>query len=45
MHRWEDNIKKSSKKTGYKEVDSIHLAQDRYQRFPLVNMAMNLQVP
>jgi hypothetical protein len=43
--RREDNIKVNLKKTGWKSVDWIHLAQDRNQWWDLVNTVMNLRVP
>jgi hypothetical protein len=46
MRRWEDNIEVDHKGTGFgKDVDWIHLAQDRDQWGALVIMALNLRVP
>jgi hypothetical protein len=44
-HRWEDNIKMHPKKMRSKGVKWIHLIQHNVQRWALVNMVMNLQVP
>jgi hypothetical protein len=44
-HRWEVNIKMDLKEVGYKEVDWIHLDQDRGHWWALVNMAVHFQVP
>jgi hypothetical protein len=33
------------RKTGWQDVDWMHLIQDRDQWWALVNMVMNLQVP
>jgi hypothetical protein len=41
----EDAIKMNPKQTGCKDVDWIHLAQDRDQWRALVNTVMNLRVP
>jgi hypothetical protein len=43
-HRWENNIKMYVKEMGFEGMDWIHLAQDRGQWCPLVNVIMNLQV-
>jgi hypothetical protein len=44
-HRWEDNIKMDLRKTGFGDVDWIHLAQYRDRLRALVNTVMNVQVP
>jgi hypothetical protein len=44
-HTWEDNIKMDLREMGWKNVDWIHLPQDRDQWRILVNMVMNLRVP
>jgi hypothetical protein len=44
-HRWKDNIKINLKETGSKEVNWIHLAQDRNNSWALVSMVMNLLIP
>jgi hypothetical protein len=41
---WEDNIRMSLKETFCKEVDWIHVPQDRNQRMALANMVMNLWI-
>jgi hypothetical protein len=41
----EENVKLDFKVVGCKDVDWIHLVQDRIQWWALVNMVMNLQVP
>jgi hypothetical protein len=43
--RWEDNIKMDLRETGFRDVDWIHLAQDRNRLRALVNTVMNLRVP
>jgi hypothetical protein len=43
--RWEDNIIMDLREVGWKDVDWIHLAQDRDQWRDLVNTVMNLRVP
>jgi hypothetical protein len=43
--RWEDNIKMDLRETGMKDVDWIHLAQNRVRWWALVNTVMNLRVP
>jgi hypothetical protein len=43
--RWEVNITKDLRETGWGDVEWIHLAQDRDQWQALVNTVMNLQVP
>jgi hypothetical protein len=42
---WEDNIKMDLRHIGWGGKDWSHLAADRDQWSPLVNMAMNLRVP
>jgi hypothetical protein len=42
---FEDNIRMDLKEIGWKDVDWIHLAQDRDQWQTVVNTEMNLQVP
>jgi hypothetical protein len=44
-HRWEDNIKMDLGEIGFRDVDWIHLAQDRGRWRALVNTVMNLWVP
>jgi hypothetical protein len=44
-HRWEDNIRMNLRETGWKDVDWIHLAQDRDQWWALVNTVINFWVP
>jgi hypothetical protein len=41
--RWEDNIRMALRDIGWKNVDWIHLDQDRDQ-WSLVNTVMNLRV-
>jgi hypothetical protein len=43
-HGLEYNIKMDLRKTGFGDVDWIHLAQDRDQWQALVNTVMNLQI-
>jgi hypothetical protein len=43
--RGRDNIKMDLKEKGWDGMDCIHLAQDRYQLWALVNTAMNLRIP
>jgi hypothetical protein len=42
--RWNDGIKMDFTEIGWKDVDWIHLAQDKYYLWALVRMVMNLQV-
>jgi hypothetical protein len=42
---WEDNIKIDLTKTGWGDMDWIHLAQDRDQWQALVNTAVSFCVP
>jgi hypothetical protein len=41
--RWEGNIKMDLGEIGFRDMDWIHLAQDRW--WALVNTVMNLRVP
>jgi hypothetical protein len=43
--RREDNIKMDIREIGFRDVDWIHLAQDRDRWRALVNTVMNLRVP
>jgi hypothetical protein len=43
--RWVDNIKMDLREIGWDSREWIELAQDRDQRWALVNTVMNLQVP
>jgi hypothetical protein len=43
--RWENNIKIDRREIGFRDVDWIYLAQDRYRWRALVNTVMNLRVP
>jgi hypothetical protein len=43
--RWKDNIKIDLREIGLKDVDWIHLVQDRDWWRALVNTEMNLRVP
>jgi hypothetical protein len=43
--RWEDNIKMDLEEIGFRDVDLIHLAQDRDRWRDLVNTVINLRVP
>jgi len=44
-NRWEDNIRTDLRETGWESVDWIHMAQDRVQKWALVDTVMNLRVP
>jgi hypothetical protein len=44
-HRWEDNIRMDLGEIGWEVMYWMHLAQDGDQRWALVNMVMNIQVP
>jgi hypothetical protein len=44
-HKWEDSIKMHLREIGFRDVDWIHLAQDRDRWWALVNMVMNLRIP
>jgi hypothetical protein len=44
-HRWVDNNKMDLREIRWIVMDWVDLAQDRYQWWALVNMAMNLRVP
>jgi len=43
-HKWEDNIRRHLRETGWEGMDWTHLAQDRDQWWDLVNMVMNLHI-
>jgi hypothetical protein len=43
--RWENNIKMDLREIGFRDVDWIHLDQDRERWRALVNTVMNLRVP
>jgi hypothetical protein len=43
--RWEDNIKMDLGEIGFRDVDWIHLAQDRGRWRALANVVMSLRVP
>jgi hypothetical protein len=42
--RWEDNIRKDLREIGLKDVDGMHLAQDRDQVHTLVNTVIDFRV-
>jgi hypothetical protein len=42
--RWVDNIKIDLREVGFRDVNCIHLAQDRDRWRALVNTVMNLRV-
>jgi hypothetical protein len=42
MRRCKDNIRMNFREIGWEVVDWMHVAQDRVQRWALVNMVMNL---
>jgi hypothetical protein len=44
-NRWEDNIRTDLRETAWESVDWIHMAQDRVQKWALVDTVMNLRVP
>jgi hypothetical protein len=44
-HRWEDNIRMDLTEIGWKDVDWMHLTQDRDQWLDILNTVMNLRVP
>jgi hypothetical protein len=44
-HRWEDNIRRYLKGTGWEVVGWMHLAHDKGQWRALVNKVMNCRVP
>jgi hypothetical protein len=44
-HRWEYNIKMDLREIGWEGVEWMHVAQDKDQWQPLVNMVMDLWVP
>jgi hypothetical protein len=41
IHRLEENTKMGLKEMGWEDMDWIHLAQDRDQRWAIVNTVMN----
>jgi hypothetical protein len=43
--RWEDNIRMDLRETEWKDVNLMHLAQNRDWWWVLVNEVMNLWVP
>jgi hypothetical protein len=43
--RLEDNIRKDLRETGWEGLDWMHLAQDKDQKWAVVNTVMNLRVP
>jgi hypothetical protein len=43
--RWEDNIMMDLREIGWKDMNWIHLAQDRDQWQAVVNTVMKLWVP
>jgi hypothetical protein len=43
-HRWEDNIRMDIMEIEWKDVERMHLAQDRDHWWVLVNIVINLQV-
>ena len=43
--RWNDNIMMDLQEVGWREMDWIYLAQDRYKWQDVVNAVMNLRVP
>jgi hypothetical protein len=43
-HSWEDGINMDLRETGWGGMEWIHLAQDRYHWWALVNAVMNSQV-
>ena len=43
--RWEDNIKMDLQEVGWRDMDWIYLAQDRYSWRAVVNAVMKLRVP
>jgi hypothetical protein len=44
-HKWADNNKKDLKEIGYEDVDWIHQAQNKHQKWDFVNMVMNFWNP
>jgi len=44
-HRWEDNIRMDLREIEWKDVEWMHVAQDRDQWQAFVNTVMNLRVP
>ena len=45
MHRWEDNIKKNNKETGWWGMCWTNLTKDNGKQQGLLNTMMNLHVP
>jgi hypothetical protein len=45
MHRWEDNIKKNNKETGWWGMSWTNLTKDNGKQQGLLNTMMNLHVP
>jgi hypothetical protein len=43
--RWEDNIRMDVREIGWKDMNWVHLAQDRDQWRAVVYTAMNFRVP
>ena len=43
--RWQDNIKMDLQEVGWRDMDWIYLAQDRYSWRAVVNAVMKLRVP
>jgi hypothetical protein len=43
--RWENYIRMDVREIGWEVVDWMHVAQDRYQWWAIVNTVMNLWVP
>jgi len=43
--RWQDNIKMDLQEVGWRDMDWIYLAQDRYSWRDVVNAVMKLRVP
>jgi len=44
-HRWEDNNKMDLQEVGFRDMDWLDMAQDRYRWLALVNAVMNFLVP
>jgi len=43
--RWQDNIKMDLQEVGWRDMDWIYLAQNRYSWRDVVNAVMKLRVP
>jgi hypothetical protein len=43
--RWQDNIKVDFQEVGWRDMDWIYLAQDKYMWRDVVNAVMNLRIP